>query len=550
MPKYFDNKQNNTSPLFASSIWIGGYNNSTIHMAAMTYRQNGMDFWPGPLDPSTATINNATMNAYNQVWKVNRFDIANFIYAWNAGNVQNHSFIPTASIVNWPGNSPYTGQMLAPYVDYNNDGYYNYMNGDYPLIKGDQMIWSVFNDKAYSVHGETGGAAMGIEVHASAYAFTCPNSVDSNVVLNNSTFYNYQIFNRSTNKYDSTYIGLWMDSDLGNYQDDYIGCDVMNDFGYTYNGDNYDDDALFPGYHTNLPVFACNILGGPLADAVDSIDNNHNCLVDEPGERCMMSGFNYYNNTGSSLNGNPNGYNAYYNLMASKWEQGGPMTYGASGLTAGSTPCKYLYPGNSDPLGYGLGYKPFSSSTNCVPALPIVPPGNYGATGWTEGQAGNQPGDRRFMVNVGKFTMQPGGMYELDYALVLSQDSANCNSNAACAITRAVADNQRVKRWFNTNTYPSCLSLAGVGIKQNAAPQLNLTLYPNPANTNVYVEFATAQKNVTIEVFDMLGNLVQGLQYNELGKYAIIPVNTLQNGVYLVKIQSAEGFVNRKFIKE
>ncbi|HEX7413228.1 MAG TPA: two-component regulator propeller domain-containing protein, partial [Bacteroidia bacterium] len=47
--KYFVPKQNNTSPLFGSAMWIGGYSNNNLHMAAETYRQNGDDFWPGPL---------------------------------------------------------------------------------------------------------------------------------------------------------------------------------------------------------------------------------------------------------------------------------------------------------------------------------------------------------------------------------------------------------------------------------------------------------------------------------------------------------------------
>jgi hypothetical protein len=540
--KYFVKKQNNTSPLFSSSMWIGGYVNNQIRTAAMTYRQNGVDFWPGPLDTTNATIDTATMNTYNHVWKVNRFDIANFIYNWNAGNVQNGTFAPVSAIINWPaqGTGNYS-RKLAPYVDVNNNGIYDPIHdGDYPLIKGDQMIWSVYNDVAYG-HSETGGPSLGIEVHTSAYAFTCPTIADSNAVLNNTTFYNYQIFNRSNNRVDSTHISLWEDTDLGNYQDDYVGCDVMNDFGYTYNGDSYDEDVVLPGYHSNLPVFACNVLRGPLADAGDGIDNNHNCQIDEAGERCMMNGFTYYNNTGSPLNGNPSGYNSYYNLMNSHWQNGVPMTYGSQGLTAGGQACKYLYPGNTDPYGFGL-------NGNC--SSPITPTNSYGATGWTEKQAGNTPGDRRFMVNVGKFTMQPGGMYELDYALVFTQDSVNCDTNSTCLINSATKDNQRVKRWFNTNTYPSCLNLSTVGIKQNVMPQLNLSLYPNPANTNVYVEFVNAQKNVTIEVFDMLGNLVQGLQYNELGKYAIIPVSVLQSGVYLVKIQTAEGTANKKFIKE
>lgn len=546
--KYFVPKQNNTSPLYASSIWIGGYvNGSDLRVAAMTYRQNGSDFWPGPLDASNnASIDTIAAMIYNRVWKVNKYDIANFQYHWNAGHIQNGSWTPVAAITSWPGNPAYPGQIMAPFVDVNNDGAYNWQQGDYPLIKGDQMIWSVFNDN-FNKHTETGSVHnMGIEVHASAYAFTCPNIADSNVVLNNTTFYNYQIFNRSNNLFNQMRISLWMDSDLGNYQDDYIGCDVMNDFGYTYNGDNYDEDAGgFPGYHSNLPVFACNILAGPVADAGDGIDNNHNCIIDEPGERCMMSGFTYFNNSGDSRNGNPSKTNGlpYYNLMSSIWENGEPMTYGNQGLNAvsASNPVyKYLFPGDSDPYGYGFG-----NIGNC--SNPVTPP----VANWSEESVPyNPPGDRRFMVNVGPFTMQPYGMAELDYALVFTQDSVHCDTSRTCLLSSAVKDNQRVKRWFNTNTYPTCLNLTGVGIKQNTAPSLNLKLYPNPANTNVYVEFASSQQNVTIEVYDMLGKLIAGFQYNQLDKYAIIPVDNLQSGMYMVKVKSQEDSSITKFVKE
>jgi hypothetical protein len=46
----------------------------------------------------------------------------------------------------------------------NGDGHYNCLQGDYPLIKGDQIIWWVFNDN-YNKHTETGSLHnMGIEV--------------------------------------------------------------------------------------------------------------------------------------------------------------------------------------------------------------------------------------------------------------------------------------------------------------------------------------------------------------------------------------------------
>ena len=547
LTKYYTPKQNNTSPLHASAMWIGGFVNKNLRVAAMTYRQNGYDFWPGPVDTTNTTTDTAVAIAYNKVWKVNRYDIANFIYNWNTGKVQNGTFVPPAVILNWPaqGTGNYSRKM-APFVDVNHNGKYDPIHdGDYPLIKGDQMIWTVFND-VFNLHKETGSIAnLGIEVHVSAYAFVCPNIADSNAVLNNTTFYNYQVFNRSQNKIDSTRVSLWMDSDLGDYKDDYVGCDVMNNFGYTYNGTNYDNDVNgVPGYHSNLPVFSCNVLNGPLANPNDGIDNNNNGIIDEANEHCLMNGFTYYNNS-AGINGNPSAQqngSPYYYLLNSKWENGSAMTYGASGLTAGGKECKYLYPGNSDPYGIGLGGSI---------AAPVTPTGTYGPSGWTEYQAGNQGGDRRFMVNIGPFTMLPGTMSEFDYALVFTQDSANCYGGSyTCPINRSVTDNQQVKRWFDNNSFPSCLSLHGLGIKQNNVQSIDVQLYPNPASTNVYIAFASLQKAVTIELFDILGNLISGSQYSELDKYASIPVASLQSGVYLVKIQSAEGFTTKKFVKE
>ena len=55
------------------------------------------------------------------------------------------------------------------------------------------------------------------------------------------TFYSYKIINRSTETLNETYFGQWVDPDLGNYQDDYVGCDVELGLGYCYNGDADDD---------------------------------------------------------------------------------------------------------------------------------------------------------------------------------------------------------------------------------------------------------------------------------------------------------------------
>jgi hypothetical protein len=75
---------------------------------------------------------------------------------------------------------------------------------------GDQTIWWVFNDKG-NIHSETGGFPIGLEIRAQAFSFATNNA------LNNMTFYNYEIINRSTFTVLQTYFGQWIDSDVGNY---------------------------------------------------------------------------------------------------------------------------------------------------------------------------------------------------------------------------------------------------------------------------------------------------------------------------------------------
>jgi len=52
--KYEVPKGSNRHSAFASALWIGGVDNGgNLKVAAMTYRQTGNDFWPGPLKPKT-----------------------------------------------------------------------------------------------------------------------------------------------------------------------------------------------------------------------------------------------------------------------------------------------------------------------------------------------------------------------------------------------------------------------------------------------------------------------------------------------------------------
>jgi len=122
-----------------------------------------------------------------------------------------------------------------------------------------------------------------VEIHASAYAFTCPSIADSLKAINYTTFYSYKIINRSTNAYDSVYVGSWVDYDLGNANDDFPESYPSGNAGVVYNGDYQDETNT--GYGWKPPTISQVILNGPIAAPNDNIDNDNDSTVDEAGEK-------------------------------------------------------------------------------------------------------------------------------------------------------------------------------------------------------------------------------------------------------------------------
>src|ERR1700758_1457568 len=135
--KYEIPKGSNSMAQFAGSLWFGGYHNGTLRLSAMTYRQNGVDFWPGPLDPSSVNVDPATCTKYDKHWTFLRADVDNFYAYWS----QHQTADPNTAtwIKDYPGTYDYAhaysvnapGQAipmnyLAPFYDHNGDGSYSY----------------------------------------------------------------------------------------------------------------------------------------------------------------------------------------------------------------------------------------------------------------------------------------------------------------------------------------------------------------------------------------------------------------------------------------
>ena len=390
-------KDGNKHSMFAGALWIGGVDDGgQLKVAAMTYRQSGNDFWPGPLNTTNATISADECNKWDKHFKLERSEVEEHIARINV----DPTYTPPPSILEWPAHGdPTQGQdeFLAPYYDINGNGLYEPYDGDYPdynitgtnddaKLFGDQTLFWIFNDKG-NIHTETEAEPLGLEIHAQAFGFASDNEV------NDMSFYNYKVINRSTLPLNDTYFGQWVDADLGYYLDDYVGCDVGLGLGFCYNGDAEDEGAA--GYGFNPPAIGVDFFQGPIADQGDGIDNDRDGVIDEAGEQIIMSKFVYYNND-FTVTGNPEGGTDIYNYLRGIWKDNVPMTYGGDGHGAGNGTttdlCNFMFPGTSDDA--------------------------FPGQEWTEVTAGNVPADRRFLQSAGPFTLEPGAVNTITTGVV------------------------------------------------------------------------------------------------------------------------------------
>jgi hypothetical protein len=354
--------QTSKNSLFSGALWIGGVTNGNIRVAAQTYRQSGNDYFPGPLTIGSASITADRCKEFDKIWSIRLTELTDFIADPSKS---------TEDIKGWPWEGKVDlgeAKYIAPFVDGDGDGIYDPSTGaDFPSFDKDvsenipdQMMFIIYNDKG-SIHSETQGVPIGLELQTQAFAFS------TNDEVNNMTFYRTKIINRSTEKIDSCIFGQWVDPDLGNYSDDYVECDIPRNLGICYNGDDNDEGTL--GYGLNPPSVGVNFFQGPKRP---------------DGTEIGLTKFVYYNNDFSNQ-GNPTRPEHYWGYLNGK---------------DGNISCDYMFPGSTDTTKFKL----------------------YGE--WTERGAGNTPGDRRFLQTAGPFSLLPGAVNNVTIGVVWARASS------------------------------------------------------------------------------------------------------------------------------
>lgn len=337
----------------SAGLWLAGRDPSgNLRLSAQLHNEGGKtDFYPGFLN-SDATPD----PEFNLIAKVSAAEVEAQI---------NNPAVLQPGVYGWPakGNSyfanyhgfdlPYGfSNFFAGFYDNNGDAYYEPDFGDYPVValRGcpltnvpDKLMWLPFHDVGQ--HTQTGGLPLHQGIQSQILGYDCPEGSPVDRVV----YVHYRMDNRDTVQLDSVYFGVFLDFEIGNGGDDFIGCNPQKDYVFAYNGDDTDEG----GFEKSPPVMAVSILRGPF--------NNDN------GEELRFSHFVPVDPASLSQP------SSYYNLLKGRKADG--SAFQNNGL---------MYTGN-----------------------PLV------ASQWSEVSAGNTPGERMALASFGPFTLYPGAVNEI-----------------------------------------------------------------------------------------------------------------------------------------
>ncbi|MEN9002281.1 MAG: T9SS C-terminal target domain-containing protein, partial [Flavobacteriales bacterium] len=287
-----------------------------------------------------------------------------------------------------------------------------------------------------------GGESIGMEIRGQAFSFA------TNDEINDMTFYNYEMINRSTQTLFDTYFGQNVDTDLGCAQDDYVGCDVGRGLGYAYNADATDDNCTNGAipYGSNPPAIGVDFFEGPYQDnngipddfyvngalgadpVTQAVPGNGigygDSIIDN--ERFGMRRFVYYNNSNTGNQNDPDNQIQHYNYLQGLWKDGVKFQYGGDaypapvGTSTSGVDCDFMFPSNpatgvnTDPEGWGTGGNTSVASTP-----------------WSEVSVSNPAGDRRFLQSAGPFILEPGALNNITVGVVYGRGTSGNLSSIA-----------------------------------------------------------------------------------------------------------------------
>ncbi len=463
---------------FIASVFFSALDaGSNLYTAGQTYRQRGLDFWPGGLN-AMGEIDSVDCKDADKMFNVYGTEIINAKLGKGISYNMNR----------W-GNSDF------PFFDKNADGIYDPTIGDYPVydvnnptILPAQMISWVFNDKGNVHTAYPGASAIGIEIQATASAYTSNTSQ----VINNSTIYRFVITNKSSNSYTEFRVGKFVDFDLGGADDDYLGCDLSTNANatkrnlfYVYNSSDNDGAGTTNGYGQAPPAFGISFLNPGKASNGTTLEMNSFVSIPKSGQQGVDS--------------EPRDALELHRYMQGLWPDGQVMTYGTPLGRGGSDPCKFMFPGTTD---------------------------LQGRPNWTEVAP---PGDRRGIATIQPRSFAPGERMTIELAYVWARDTPGTNLTSLAKL-RLSTDTLIEAYKTNFSSFST-----GIANSKNIKPQL--LIYPNPANAFIRMDGVGLVHE--LKIYNTQGKMVMHVKNPMSTK---INIEALPQGSYVVK---ADEYVGR-----
>ncbi len=416
---------------------------------------------------------------------------------------------------NWYKIVPYG----APYKDINNNHQFD-IGVDIPgMPNSGQTIFECMGDgdttQRSPGEGFGGGITsplLGAEIHFTAWSYNSP-------LLADVQFMSWVVINKGAVRWDSTFMGVVVDPDVGDANDDYIGCDTILNLGYCYNADNMDGNGSPPTYGANPPAFGMDYFKSPVNRVT--------------GDTLGLTSFVFFTNTGSSpppCEADPNGEPVpAYNMLQGMKKDRTPF------MDITKVPpkqTKFVYTGNPQTLSGWTEAK--GSMQNC----------NGSTTGTI--LSTNPSGDRRFIFNSGglNFKVQPGDTQKIVVGSFIARGSSNLNSVTLLKTLSISAQ----------RAYDSISTVSVSNITTEVPAKYNLMQnYPNPFNPVTKIKFDVpnvqqASLLVALKIYDITGREIQTLVNERLqpGTYeTTFDGSMLNSGVYFYKLIT-DGYTETK----
>ena len=324
-----------------------------------------------------------------------------------------------------------------------------------------------------------------MEIHANAFSY-----ISDSAYINNTTFYEFDLIYKYIEPLYSTYVGLWIDPDLGCHVDDYIGCIKEERMGIVYNGDDFDEEICaggIKGYGEDIPVLAVKVMR-----ALEASD----------GTEAPFAAFTYYLNGSYGdplpVQEDPSQPADYYNYLTGKWKDGTPFSKGGDAYNSGEPAYPFAFDGSE------IAGEP-----------------------WTECNAGTPPGDRRMILSFGPIDLMPGERRKLAFAVVWKP-----NQPHPCPGLSSITEDAIAAETYYFEQSAEMVS----NTEYHYAAQPSFQLAPNPFTDYALLSLKGISSQIKdVRLFTIQGQMVR--HYQNVNQNSLrIEREGLENGLYLVQL--------------